>query len=294
MDPYDLIRNPLGVISGGNGGNSPSGGGAVVYYKCASVDAANGTWVGNLAIIDGETGVWSFAETVTPDRPINKIIPQVGKVYDENCTFMVSGFDIGEIIPSNGLVFYAPLATDFKDTVHGYDANEKAGTFTEYNGKKMLYSDGSNGIVAKWNGQSNSFLPKGTAPCSIFAMRMVQEAGDNILYGFGDFWDRLFCEKLSWDGFYAKAPSAIQYRQDNGYNILNSVCITRDVSGNVVIYEGGTVKVTGTDTASYGNSEIVVGISDGGNFHGYISDFAIYDRVLSAKEVLSMHNNLML
>lgn len=98
----------VGIFNTGMEEPAYKGMGGGSFYKCASVDVA--TWSGYEALIDGDTGVWSFSETVTTGLTYNKITPQVGKVYNEECTFMVSGFDDG--IPKNNLVFYMPLVSD--------------------------------------------------------------------------------------------------------------------------------------------------------------------------------------
>lgn len=267
--------------------------GASVFYKCASVDSTTKTWTGYEAIVNGDTGVWSFSEEATSGLPYNKIIPQVGKVYDEECTFRVSSYDTGLLIPSDGLLFYAPLSTDYKDIVNGYDASEKNGTFAKYNGKQMLYADGSNDVLAKWNGQDNtSFLPVDNAPCSIFSVRLVKNTGYCYIFGFGSLKNNLFCEQRGGYNLMSLTPSENTYYRDET-QLLRSVCVTRDSAGAISVYFDGALKATSTDTASYGNTDIFVGVRSNSNFNGYISDFAIYNRALTTDEVLSMHNNLM-
>lgn len=75
------------------------------FYKCASVSSS--TWQGKLASVDPVTGVWSFAEA-TVTRPIGRITPVVGGVYDADCTFEVRNYKTG--IPESGLIFYLSMA----------------------------------------------------------------------------------------------------------------------------------------------------------------------------------------
>lgn len=70
-----------------------SGGGS--FYMCASVEGA--TWSGYKALLDGDTGIWSFSEEVTSGLPYDKIIPQVGKVYSFDAMIEVKLWD-GRII----------------------------------------------------------------------------------------------------------------------------------------------------------------------------------------------------
>lgn len=100
-----LYKNPDGSFS-------EVGGGSKKFYKCASV--GTGTWSGYLASVDSTTGIWSFAETATTGLTYERITPQVGKVYDEGCTFMVSGYKTG--LPTDGLVFYLALSHEIGDT----------------------------------------------------------------------------------------------------------------------------------------------------------------------------------
>lgn len=264
------------------------------FYKCASVDTENNKWGGYKVSIDSETGVWSFAETETPDLPYDKLIPQVGKVYDANCTFMASGFDMGLLIPSDGLVFYAPLSTDYKDTVNGLEPTQTTGSFTTKEGVACLYLDGTVNTRVLWTG--GDFLPRGSMPMSLFCKRYLASNIDTILYGFGSNSDmyRLIGER--------RGASVWTPRENSGgfayvTGVWGDIAITKDGSGNVVIYKDGVSVKTITDTNSYPNDKIFIGSMPGleseRSANGYFAHFAIYNRVLTADEILDMHNNLM-
>lgn len=268
--------------------------GTSTFYKCASVDSTTKTWTGYEALVNGDTGVWSFSETLTEDLPYNKIIPQVGKVYDNECTFQASGFDQGLLIPSDGLVFYAPLSQDYVDTVYNATIVTTNGSFSEYGGKTALLLTGG---YVEWTGGSS--IPSGNTAMSIFGLINginISEwryffgfSGGNNSNAFGlNSYDSEIAARIGSDWYAGSSIST-----DTWY----SMALTRDASGNVSFYLNGISENTTTASNSVGNSIITVGANGGEgyihNFNGYISDFAIYNRALTAEEVLSMHNNLM-
>lgn len=102
-----ILLDEFGMIVPSAGGG---GGGSMNFYKCASVSSS--TWQGKLASVDPVTGVWRFAEeTVT--RPVGRITPAVGGVYDEACSFEVRNYKTG--LPENGLIFYLSMAGGIGD-----------------------------------------------------------------------------------------------------------------------------------------------------------------------------------
>lgn len=113
--------------------------GSMNFYKCASVDTTNHKWSGYLASVNPVSGVWDFAETATPNLPYDRLTPQVGKVYDENCTFMVSGYKTG--LPTDGLIFYLPLDADPGST----DVTGKALAFRH--AENIVYGQNVQGIL---------------------------------------------------------------------------------------------------------------------------------------------------
>lgn len=281
------------------------------FYKCASVDTENKKWGGYKTSIDPVTGVWSFAESETPDLPYNKIIPQVGKVYDGGCTFMASLFDMGMLVPSDGLVFYAPLSTDYTDIIGGSAVTHTptGGTFTTYKGKACLETpewtnDHSIDPRVIWDFASPD-RPTVTDAFSIFCLI----AWDTHLDGdwaypflFSDNNESNCAALKGADGTlqleidesrYYNGDADIDRNSPHGWC---SFCGTRDASGNVRVYYNAMETGTGTNTSTIGSQYVCIGGFPNGNRltrGGLYADCCIYNRALTADEVLSMHNNLM-
>jgi hypothetical protein len=85
---------------------------AAEYYKCASVDTSNKTWTGYKVVFDANG--YAFEENKTNGLLYRGFTPEVGKVYDSYANALVSKLWSGQI-PSDSLLFYAPLAQN-KDT----------------------------------------------------------------------------------------------------------------------------------------------------------------------------------
>ena len=80
-------------------------GGSAEYYKCASVDTSTKTWTGYRAVLN--EGVYTFENTVTSGLSYTSVTPQAGKIYSQDA--LVYGANLYQGIPTDGLVFYAPL-----------------------------------------------------------------------------------------------------------------------------------------------------------------------------------------
>lgn len=300
----------VGIFNTGKDEPAYKGMGGGAFYKCASVDSTTKTWTGYEAIVNGDTGVWSFSETLTEDLPYNKLIPQVGKVYDEECTFMVSGFDSGSLIPEEGLVFYAPLSQDYKDTVNGLEPTQTTGGFTEYNGKTCLKgpTEDESGAGIIWNNTVIANFISGSAPFSVFlcaAWSPTLAGGWKTLFCLGDYQpedprvlivgqDASFEFKAGNISYYSESGDIPSCESSSSWG---SFCFTRDVDGNVNVYYSGASIMTGTDNTGTVSGTKLSLLSDTTNsnaaHNAYISDCCIYNRALTTEEVLSMHNNLM-
>ena len=81
------------------------GGGSGEYYKCASVDTSAKTWTGYKAVLNG--GVYTFENTVTQGLVYTSITPVIGNIYSANALAKIAMLYEG--LPTDGLVFYAPL-----------------------------------------------------------------------------------------------------------------------------------------------------------------------------------------
>ena len=79
--------------------------GGSTFYKCASVDTSAKAWTGYRAVLND--GVYTFEDTVTTGLFYTSVTPQVGKIYSADA--LVYGVNLYQGIPTDGLVFYAPL-----------------------------------------------------------------------------------------------------------------------------------------------------------------------------------------
>ena len=85
-----------------------SAGGSGEYYRCASVDTETHTWTGYKAVLN--EGFYTFEDTVTTGLSYTSVTPQVGSIYSADALVYVRS--LYGTIPTDGLVFYAPLAED--------------------------------------------------------------------------------------------------------------------------------------------------------------------------------------
>ena len=98
---------------------------ATRYYKCASVDTSAKTWTGYRAVLNG--GVYTFENTVTTGLSYTSVTPQVGSIYSADALVYVDSLYTG--IPTDGLVFYAPLVEN-KTTAETGQILTKSGDIT--------------------------------------------------------------------------------------------------------------------------------------------------------------------
>lgn len=269
--------------------------GLTEYYKCVSINVSNKTWCGSKVIIDTKTGVWCFSEEITTELLYNKIIPQIGKVYDKKCTFIISGFDRGLLIPQDDLIFYAPLNGNYKDIVQQLQPIYTDGKFVVFDDKTCLYGNGVDNSLVKWTCPSNI----SNTACSIFGLFVYVENTDwDFLFGYGttsnDY--QMMYLKVEYDKFAGRLGGADWHTEIYlTPNTWYSAALTRDETGNCVLYYNGKAVKTGIVNFTLGKNEIRIG-SDMRGSHGtpntYYRDCCIYNRVLTAEEVLQMHNNL--
>lgn len=87
------------------------------YYQCNTVDETANTWTGYALVLDGQ--YYTIAETLTEGLTYGKgYTPKVGKIYNDEATVLIKGYNRYYPIPTDGLIFYAPLesASDTAET----------------------------------------------------------------------------------------------------------------------------------------------------------------------------------
>ena len=249
-------------------------------------------WSGYRAVQNEETAVWSISTEVVTDLPVRGSTPKIGEIYSTDTTIRVKKLynDANYIIPADGLVFFAPLATDYANLVNEEQAVIQGGQFTTYNGLRCVYLDGS--AYIKWADDSN--LPTGAESCSLFILvspqaqsewrtyiSMGQEKRDhvNISLGNGVF--------LEWGG--------TPLRVDGKWH---SLCLVRNNQGEASAYIDGTFNASGIrDGILPTPSCMCVGANMESIYiqkvKSYVANVAAYDRELSASEIVEIHNTLM-
>ena len=104
INEYNTWKGTL-PLPEGDGGSSTA-----EYYKCASVDTANKTWTGYKAVL--EDVVYSFEEAVTEGLTYGTAYtPNKNSIYNMEATIKVDKLWDGSVIPTDELLFYAPLAS---------------------------------------------------------------------------------------------------------------------------------------------------------------------------------------
>lgn len=272
-------------------------------YECASVGES--TWSGyKLVLTDGFYGK---AETLTEGLTFGTgYTPEVGTVYNADATIEVGKYSKHEIVPSDGLVFYAPLAKDTTDTIQGIEAGLSGSSITSYDGLNCLSTTGLNGdhpVLYQFNDKRPGITGDNFSLfCCVSWLGNVQ--GD-YLYGIGHYWGGVNLKsaffRLNGSNLVLSLSSA-DYVFDNVSLDKSSaipwcsICCTKDSSGNLCLYYNGVVNKTATGV----NSEIadyyfvLSGFLEP-SYKSYGLQFAhacIYNRALTSDEVMKMHNRI--
>lgn len=259
--------------------------------QAENIPATTEGWTGYKVTQNPQTGAWKKSATLTTNMKVGYFKPKVGEIYSADTSIrvrkMFNGTDYP--IPSNGLVFYAPLQTDYVDIVSGKAATVTGGTFSEHNGLSCLELDGS-GYV-KW--PDNSDLPSGTSAASV----VILVAPIN-LYD----WHTYLSVGQEDEGHIDISAKNGHFKEWGGNRIeaieWQSLIVTRDEYASGKAYLNGKLNGSGSLNS---NPPMPSCVCVGSNmFEGYIYNAksyvafaAVYDRELSADEVLEIHNTLM-
>lgn len=257
-------------------------------WQTEEVPATTEGWTGYKVTQDSSTGAWLTSDVLTTGLTVTHLKPKPGEIYSSDTTIRVRKMYDGTLIPipQDGLIFYAPLQYDYTDVVSKIEPLITGGEFAEYNGKQALHFDGS----AQWVHYGSDGEYPQQAPYSV-VISLVNSSSDRARWR----------DYLSW-GIHAKNDSINERtsRLENGkwytavvVNTSAGSSFTRTVYLNGVL--AGTREESGTLTFSQ-SATIGAGNADGRcetYLHGYVADAAIYDRELTADEVLEIHNILM-
>lgn len=265
-------------------------------WQTEEIPATTEGWTGYRVTQDSSTGAWITSDVLTTGLTVTHLKPQVGDIYSVDTTIRVKKMYDGAVypIPSNGLVFYAPLQYDYVDAISGQAAVYTNGDFTTHNGLQCLQLDGSGGVKFP----ANADVALGTSPLSMvifiaptnqydwrtyLRIRGSNEGEDVVIHAKNG-------DTMEWTGStYITADGKWQ-----------SIVITRDGNGGGKSYINGKFNATNETWHGSGDNNGVsmplsppAQVDAGENIIGYIAFAAIYNRELSADEIAEIHNTLM-
>ncbi len=269
---------------------------ATFFYKSASflnterLTPLQTTW--NTVTLSPPPDGWIRSDRLKENMQATYLKPQVGYIYSEDTSIQVRKMYDGATypIPTDGLVFYAPLASDYVDMVSGQAAPVTGGTFTTHKGLYCLQLDGSEYI--KW--PDNADLPAGDVPYSIVILAAPTDIYDwKTFLSIGQPGENEIC-------IHAKSGRLEEFASVNITNEgkWHALALTRDASGGAKTYINGKLDGSGNRTNSVPSPACVcVGANIASNFDqkttGCIAFAAVYNRELSADEVAQIHAALM-
>ena len=289
VEEYSSWKGTLEVETDNN--NSCS---STSFYKCDSVDTTNKTWTGYKAVL--ADGVYSFEDTVTEGLIYgDALTPVKDVIYNDGVSIQVSKLYRGNIISEDGLVFHAPLQSNFVDVVGGATATATSGTFEVVNDRPCMKSQ--NGTCAEW--RTGESFASGLDPMSMFVcFQRMDVMGYGMLVqiiGNGMFSLTYYDGELNAEGENIWAV----YKEGTHLYIppyeWHSYALTRENGVYHVYYDGELIYSNEISFNSVSPQYVVAGYDrhHGGKASGYFSDFLVYNRALSAEEVKAIHNTVM-
>ena len=275
---------------------------ATKFYKCDSVDADNKTWSGYELV--QQDGVYVVSEAVTEGLIYTGFTPVAGNSYNADATIMLTGFYNPNLIPADGLVFYAPLDSASSTAVTG-QALTTTGTVT--------YSTVDGIQCACFEGRNNGYisaettnLPSRESARTISVWFYINDGATEptgcTLFGYGSrsygsgYWFNIKARpadsrfSLGIYGYDGDVLADIQYgewnhvclvRPENSYDTqfyLNGVYIGFIRLAKNVAPESAEVLCFGT--ISYSNTD--------NGLYGKLAGFRAYNRPLAPTEIASL------
>jgi hypothetical protein len=247
-------------------------------------------------------GVYSFSEILTENLSYGTgFTPNSGKIYNNDATVSISGLWSG--LPSDGLVFYAPLSANASAAETGQALSTHSGevTYTTANGIPCALFDGSSVLAAGTSG-----IPYSNSPftMSFFICPTSSPSADTGVFAFGKDSDGRLISVVYSSGVITLAShgggwgqgSSTQITWDNTMKHIAFVIGQGNVDNRPLsVYLNG-VKVTDTYLRMSGfasDFKMYIGSYWGNadyipNFTGYLSSLRIYDRALAPDEISTL------
>lgn len=255
-------------------------------WQTEEVPATTEGWTGYPVTQNTETGAWSKSDVLTEGLTVQHLIPRVGEIFSGDTTIWVRRMYDGSLIPipQDGLIFYAPLVTDYTEVMSKAEPLNTYGTFGEMNGKRGLLFDGEAGWFTYG---SNVKLPSELPYTVILSLLNLTAVSP-----WRNYFDMISCKYNS-----------LRERSDTiEVNKWYTAAVVVEANGTSYIetpYLNG-VKCNIRDDGSTFNAKtnVTIGAGDAeGNteayLNGYVADAIIYNRALTADEILEIHNTLM-
>lgn len=281
---------PVGV--GGAFEPGSGGGGSMKFYKCASVDTDNKTWSGYELVL--RDGFYEVSQTLTNNLIYTGMIPVVDLIYSEDATLLLDKYvENPNAIPTQGLVFYAPL-----DNVSSSAATGQELTFTgnlTYNmvaGVPCAYFDG-NSYFSVAGGAINGTVTPEESTDSIW-LRVADGKSFSYLMA--------LCEPQDGTNYYHLMALSQGYLceglvVDTGYDVYkwHHVTIVRQLNNNFSMYIDGVLAKTATfgtyvpnstRRRDYGRTEWTGFGRE--NWNGYMAGIRSYNRALTQEEITAL------
>ena len=262
--------------------------GYMAFYKCASVDTTAKTWTGYKAVLTD--GVYSFEDNVTAGLTYGAAYtPGIDYIYNDGATVQVKRMWDGASVYA-GLVFDLPMDEMATSALTGQGLTIAEDVqATEYNGKKCFLFLACPGITFPADDLSTDDYT--------ISISMARTHTDQIqtALGYGqrgstgataligvDNGDELFF------GGYGVEVYGDSMEQGKWYH----GAVTK-LGTQLTLYLNGKSVATHTFTDGLVQGIGYIGRNSGGseNFHGYLADAKIWNRALSADEIMTVYQD---
>ena len=133
------VTIPAGYVSSAY--TVSAGGASVDYFQCNTVSSGGSTWNGYRAVLSG--GSYSLESALTSGLSFGPVTPVSGQIYTDGALVRIAS--LYGLLPTSGLVFYAPLATSAGTAATGQTLTIPSGaTFATVGGIPCVNLNGGN------------------------------------------------------------------------------------------------------------------------------------------------------
>lgn len=259
-----------------------------IYYKCTSVNSTAKKWAGNRAV-QGENGIWTFEDKVTQNLDYTDITPEQGGIYSYNALLKVKLWE-GYIIPTEGLVFYAPLssASDTAETGQTLSVSGDV-SYSSVNGIPSAYFNGSSYLYT--NVEALPTGDRGRTMSVWCKCDFVQSYKYLMCYGLTDI-DRYFAEGFI-NGNLGFVGWGNDHEVNNLYDLQRWVHFAVTYGSSLLrMYVNGVLDKEISMSLDTGYSDLFIGSRTTGvdSFCGYMAGCRIYNRILTQEEITALFN----